>query len=132
MLLDGCLVLTSTPKEAKRPIEDIIMWMEAFAFFSLVLATHFPHRWKDLSQSQLLILGTYQQFGNRVWYVWYIAYDRASRENAAATNRVDWSEINMQLFNFHAAGTPTRGQQDSWSRTFEPSGSSHSQITCRS
>lgn len=102
------------------------MWMEAFAIFSAVLATHFPYCWKDLCQYQLLILHTYQQFGSHNW----LAYDRASCENAVATNLVDSSEINMQLFNFHAAGTCE--QQDSWSRTFEPFCSSHSTITCRS
>ena len=102
------------------------MWMEAFAIFSVVLATHCPYCWKDLCQYQLLILHTYQQFGSHIW----LAYDRASCENAVATNLVDWSEINKQLFNFHAAGT--RGQQHSWSRTFEPSCSSHSTITCQS
>ena len=74
------------------------MWMEAFAIFSVVLATHCPYCWKDLCQYQLLILHTYQQFGSHIW----LAYDRASCENAVATNLVDWSEINMQLFNFHA------------------------------
>lgn len=83
--------------------------MEAFSIFSLVLTTHFPHSWKDLCQYQLLILRTFQQFGNRVW----LAYDRAFREHAAASNLVDWSEINVQLFNFHAAGALARGPQDS-------------------
>ena len=127
LLFDGRLVFTSTPKKAKKRIEDIVSWMEAFSIFSLVLVTHFPHRWKDLCQYQLLILRTFQQFGNRVW----LAYDRAFREHAAASNLVDWSEINVQLFNFHAAGALARGPQDSWTRT-EPSGSSLAQIICKS
>lgn len=108
-MFDGRFVFTSTPKKAKKRIEDIVSWMEAFSIFSLVLTTHFPHSWKDLCQYQLLILRTFQQFGNRVW----LAYDRAFREHAAASNLVDWSEINVQLFNFHAAGALARGPQDS-------------------
>ena len=36
-LFDGHLVFTSTPKKAKRRIEDIVTWMEAFSVYSLVL-----------------------------------------------------------------------------------------------
>ena len=32
-------------------------------------------------------------------------YDRALREHAAAARLTDWSSINVQLFNFHAAGS---------------------------
>ena len=62
LLLDGCLVLTSQPKKQRRRIEDIASWMEAFAIFSLILVSSFPHRWKDLMQYQLLILRTYRHF----------------------------------------------------------------------
>jgi len=67
LLLDGRLVLTSQPKRQRRRIEDIVSCMEAFAIFSLILVTHFPHQWKDLMQYQLLILRTFTislvQFG---------------------------------------------------------------------
>ena len=62
LLLDGCLVLTSQPKKQRRRIDDIASWMEAFAIFSLILVSGFPHRWKDLMQYQLLILRTYRHF----------------------------------------------------------------------
>ena len=67
LLFDGRLVLTSGPKKFKRRIEDIATWMEAFSTFMLVLSSYFPHRWKDLSQYQLLILQTQRQFPSRVW-----------------------------------------------------------------
>ena len=127
LLFDGHLVFTSTSKKTKKQIKDIVSWMEAFAIFSLVLATHFPHRWKDFCQYQLRILPPYHQFGNCVW----LAYDRACPEPAAATNFVNWSEINVQLFNFCAAGVSACGQQDWWNRT-EPSGLSLMQIIYKS
>ena len=103
-------------------------WMEAFAIFMPVSATHFSYCWKDLCRYQLLILCTYQQFGNYVW----LAYDRAFCEHAVATNLLDQSGMNMQLFNFYAASAPTRGQLDSWSRTAELSRLTRSQIICKS
>ena len=129
LLLDGRLVLTSRPKKQHRRIEDIASWMEAFAIFSLILVSSFPHRWKDLMQYQLLILRTYRHFSGRVW----LAYDQAFHEHAAATQLTDWSSMNIQLFNFHAAGSSVRSSSLATStESPEPPGSSSSVILCKS
>ena len=86
----------------------------------VVLSLYFPPRWKDLCQYQLLILQTHRQFPSRVW----LSYDLAFCQYAAATNLVDWSNISVQLFNFHAAGPLVCGQSDVPSGSSEPSGSS--------
>ena len=82
LVFDGRLVLTSTPKKPQKRIEDISGWMEAFSVYCCVLTAHFPNHVKDLLLYQMLILRTYRQFSGRVW----LAYDRAFREHAAATN----------------------------------------------
>ena len=69
-------------RKPKQRIEDISTWLEAFSVYCLVLVSYFPHRWKNLLQYQLLILRTFRQFSTPVW----LSYDRAFRENAAATN----------------------------------------------
>ena len=126
LLLDGRLVLTSQPKKPHRCIDDIATWSEAFAIFSLILVTHFPYRWKDLIQYQLLILCTHRHFGGRVW----LTYDEAFREHAAATRLTDWSCMDVQLFNFHAAGSSSRSSTATHSADWEPSGSSGSLVVC--
>ena len=126
LLFDGRLVLTSTPKKPKKRIEDISGWMEAFSVYCCVLTAHFSNRGKDLLLYQMLILRTYRQFSGRVW----LAYDRAFREHAAATNVTDWSAVNVQLFNFHAAGAAVRGEAANVSS--EPRGAASSNIICRS
>ena len=129
LLLDGQLVLTSQPKQQRRRIEDIASWMEAFAIFSLILVTHFPHRWKDLKQYQLLILRTFRQLSGTVW----LAYDQAFREHAATTRLTDWSCMNVQLFNFHPAGSSVRSSSlAQTSERVKPPGSSSSAIDCKS
>ena len=128
LLFDGHLVLTSGPKKFKCRIEDIATWMEAYSTFMLVLTSYFPHRWKDLCRYQLLILQTHCQFASHVW----LSYDRAFRQHAAATNLVNWSSIDVQLFNFHAAGASVRGRSDVSSGSSEPSSSSTSRIVCKS
>ena len=129
LLLDGRLVLTTPPKKSRRRIEDIATWTEAFTVFCLVLTSSFPHRWKDLNLYKLLILRIHRQFSGRVW----LTYDRAFREHAAATRLVDWSAMNVQLFNFHAAGASLRSPYSGLSTdTMEPQGSNSSTIPCMS
>ena len=127
LFFDGRLVLTSTPKKPKWRTEDIGSWIEAFSVYCLVLTSQFPHRWKDLQLYQLLILRTYRQFTGRVW----LAYDRAFREHAAATSLTDWSTLNVQLFNFHAARASVRGH-DAVTDSSEPRGTASSTVICRS
>ena len=129
LLLDGQLVLTSQPKKQRWRIEDIASWMEAFAIFSLILVSHFPHRWKDLMQYQLLILRTYRHFSGRVW----LDYDRSFREHTAATHLTNWSLMNMELFNFHTAGSSVRSSSLAQSHESpEPPGSSSATVVCKS
>ena len=125
LLLDGRLVLTAPPKRQRRKIEDIAAWVEAFTVFSLVLASFFPHRWKDLTLYKLLILHTHRHFNGRVWF----SYDQAFREHAAASKLTAWSVMDAQLFNFHAAGSSACGRP---SDSLEPVGSSSSRIVCMS
>jgi len=129
LLFDGRVVLTAGKNKNRRRIEDIVSWMEAFSIFSMVLTSFFPHRWKDLTSYKLLILRTYRQLSGPVW----LAYDKAFREHAAATKLTDWSDINSQLFNFHAAGASAREPVGSGSsNSAEAKGSSSSDIVCHS
>ena len=76
---------------------------------------------------KLLILPICRQFNGRIWFV----YDQAFREHAAATRLVDWSVMNAQLFNFHAADALVRSSgAGSVLDSLEPSGSSLSLISC--
>ena len=80
-------------------------------------------------QYQLLILRTFRHFSGTVW----LAYDQAFREHAAATHLMDWSCMNVQLFNFHAAGSSVRSSSlAQMSERVEPPGSSSSAIDCKS
>ena len=119
LLFDGPLMLTSGPKKFKHRIEEIASQVEAFSTFMLVLTFYFPHCWKDLYHYQLLILQTHCQFAGYAW----LSYDRAFRQHAAATNLVDWSSINIQLFNFHVAGPSVHVRNDVSAGSLGPSGS---------
>lgn len=92
------------------------------------MISFFPHRSRDLLQYKLLILRTYREFSGKVW----LAYDRAFREHAAAANVVDWSSINVQLFNLYAAGASARGPNASLTESSGPVGARPSQILYKS
>jgi len=103
--------------------------MEAFAIFSLILVSYFPNHWKDLTQYKLLILRTYCHFSGKVW----LAYDQAFRVHAAVTRLTDWSSMNVQLFNFHAAGSSVHSATSTTlNEALKPPGSSLSVILCKS
>lgn len=129
VLFDGRLVLAAPSKKPRRQITDIVQWLEAFTVYMMIIASRFPNRWTDLTQYKLLILRTFRQYAGKVW----LSYDRAFREQAAATKMVDWSKIDVQLFNFHAAGASIKnsvGFQNSSSD--EPRGNQRSVVHCTS
>lgn len=104
-MLDGRLVVTSHPKKEKRKFEDCtVSWVEAFSVYTMVL-THFtPKRWRDLLRYKLLILRTYRHFSGKAW----LHYDQPFKEHAAATNLMDWSQMNVQLYNSYTAGSASK------------------------
>ena len=104
------------------------MWSEAFAIFSFILVSHFPHHRRDLLGYQLLILRTLRHFSGRVWLV----YNRAFCEHMVTTQLMDWSCMNAQLFNFHAAGASVCSPSSNDSSDWEPTGSSGSILVCKS
>ena len=126
LLLDGRLVLTGANRKPRKEIRDILSWVEAFTVYSVILGSYFSHRWRDLASYKLLILRTYRQFSGSAW----CEYDKAFRQHAAASKLTDWSGINVQLFNFHTAGSgPRNSVASSVSRvgsTFEPQGNNNS------
>ena len=71
--------------------------------------------WSNWGFWRGLELRTYRLFSGRAW----LAYDQAFCEHAAAVQIVDWSQINVQLYNFHTAGACPRSSSTvciSWNR----------------
>ena len=127
LFFNGRLALTAPRRVNKRQITDLVGWIEAFSIYTLILTSYFPHRWRDLTAYKLLIIRTYRQFAGRAW----LNYDKAFREHVAAARVTDWSSLNVQLYNFHTAGSQVRAPGP---RQFcdEPIGFSSSMIVCKS
>ena len=63
----------------------------------------YPSRWQDTTQYKLLILQTTCQFPEPAW----LNYDTAFRKDAAASILADWSNMNLDLYNFHTRTSST-------------------------
>ena len=98
--LDGKILVTSSKKRI-REITDIVTWVEALTVYLWILCSVHPSRWQDMTQYKLLILKTSRQFSGKAW----LHYDIAFRKDAAASGLVDWSHMNLDLYNFHTRAT---------------------------
>ena len=98
--LDGRLLVTSS-KNRIQEITDIVTWIEAFTVYLWILCSAHPSRWQDMTQCKLLILKTSRQFPGKAW----LHYDIAFCKDAAVSGLVDWSLMNLDLYNFHTRAT---------------------------
>ena len=96
MYLDGKLALAPAGKRVVEII-DILTWIQAFTIYaSIFFRTHLTC-WRDLTQYKLCILHTAPHFPRPAW----LDYNVAFRKDAAASGLADWSNINLDLHNFH-------------------------------
>ena len=123
---DGRVVLTSTRKPRRK-----IKWVGArrSQYFLSFLLKHSLTVGKIWWLITCWSYGLIWEFGGRVW----LSYDRAFREHTAASKITDKSSLNVQLYNFHAAGVSSRPHPSSQnSISSEATGSLSSDVVCRS
>ena len=106
--LDGKLLVSSTKKRVQE-ITDIVTWIEAFTVYSWILCSANPSRRQDTTQYKLLILKTARQFSGKAWS----HYDITFRKDAAVSGLVDWSHMNLDLYNFHTRASPLQSSLSS-------------------
>ena len=90
-----------------------------------------PFLWSSLPISHTagrICPNTFQQFSGCVW----LNYDRAFREHAAAPRVTNWSAMDVQLYNFHAADVAARGRPGESAILLEPVGDRSATVKCRS
>ena len=116
--LDGKLLVAPTKKQVIE-ITDILPWMQTFSIYSWIFCTALPLWWQDFTQYHSLIMQMVRQFPGSVWQ----NYDTAFRKGAVASGIMDWSKMNLDLYNFHTR-IPSAGSQlsSSHSRPTPPGG----------
>ena len=83
------------PLPACPPIQDITTWVEKFSLMAALLATRFPEKAPELLAYQASIVRAERNFEGWRW----VTYDRCYRREALAAKNLDWSVLNLRLYN---------------------------------
>ena len=83
----------------RKPIRDIIMWIQCFAVIMAAVYKQDPAAVKELLAYMFTIIRAAQVFEDPAWR----NYDKAFHENAAATGNRKWSEILLSTIEFSLA-----------------------------
>ena len=84
-------------------ITDILTWIQAFTIYKWIFCSTYPSHWQETTQYKLLILQMACQFPRPAW----LNYDMAFRKDAAAYFLTNWSQMNLNLYNFHTRASST-------------------------
>ena len=121
--LDGKLLVAPAKKRVVE-ITDILTWIQAFTIYQWIFCSTYPSRWQDTTQYKLLILQMACQFPRPAW----LNYDMAFRKDAAAYFLTNWSQMNLNLYNFHTHASSTITGQSAPRPTSLPHTSASSNI----
>ena len=102
----------------RKPIRDIITWVQCFAVFMAAVHKQDPPAVKELLAYMFTIIRAAQEFEDPAWK----NYDEAFREKAAATGNRKWSAIDTLIYNRVFTGHAKKIQ-------IAPSSGSHNAIT---
>ena len=121
--LDGKLLVAPAKKRVVE-ITDILTCIQAFTIYEWIFCSTYPSCWQETTQYKLLILQMACQFPRPAW----LNYDMAFRKDAAAYFLTDWSQINLNLYNFHTRASSTVTGQSAPRPTLLPHTSALSNI----
>ena len=79
----------------KRPITDILMWLECYSSLVSVLATQHPQYMGHFMAYQRTIIRAHRSFVGEGW----ITYDSSYRRKAANTKSLEWGKVDFTLYN---------------------------------
>ena len=122
-LIEGCSIVptTNTPSRKKSDVHDILTWVECFSSYIAIITSFRPERARDLLAYMALIIRIVKQFLGRCWY----NYDRAFRPQVAASNFINWTQINFDLYHYHTS-VAVQTSRPQTSRMREPRGNQNS------
>ena len=90
----------AAPKPKRRPVSDIVEWLQCFETYIAIVSRKQPTRVIDLLGYQNLIIQAYQEYRGDRW----LGYDRRFRLQAAATPSIRWAIADSTLWNIAFSG----------------------------
>ncbi len=79
----------------KRPVTDIVTWMECFSVMAAIITAKAPERAPHLFAYQRLIVRASQSFEGPAW----VSYDAQFRRKASLTRSWEWGTPDSPLYN---------------------------------
>ena len=83
------------PSQRRRPVTNVLLWVECYAAMVAFLASKYPHKTTDFMTYLCTIMKPHCSFIGDRW----ITYDMAYRRKAATTKSLDWSQVDFTLYN---------------------------------
>ena len=90
----------AVPKSKRRPVSDIVEWLQCFGTYIAIVSRKQPTRVIDLLGYQNLIIQAYQEYRGDRW----LGYDRRFRLQVAATPSIKWAVADSTLWNIAFSG----------------------------
>lgn len=88
----GCCSLKKPPR--KKPITDILLWLECFSTLVAVLSTAYPEKTAHFMAYQQTIIQANKNFTGEAW----ATYDLCYRRRAANLRSLDWGVVDQDLY----------------------------------
>ena len=85
----------SLPRPRKRPVTDILTWIECFSVMAAVITSKYPEKAPQLFSYSRMIVRASQTFEGPAW----VSYDSQFRRKAALLKSWDWGSIDSGLYN---------------------------------
>ena len=98
---------TTALVHCKRPVTDILTWVQCFGVYVGILDKQFPDTVPELMSYMIAIIKASRDYEGLAWVNYYTLYCH----RVAATNGGSWSQINLSLFSLCFTGKGQSSQQ---------------------
>ena len=86
----------------KKPIDNIITWVQCFSRYTAAMAQKFPECTPGFMSHMLTVLKAY----NEAEFPGWREYDYAFRDKMASTGVRDWTKLDVHLYQEHCSSRP--------------------------
>ena len=88
----------------KKPVSNIILWVQCFARYTAAMAKHFPECTPGFMSHMLTVMKAFREVEDPAWWL----YDEAYREKMASTGTRAWPGMDVALYQELCGSRPRR------------------------
>ena len=88
----------------KKPVSNIVMWVQCFARYAAAMAKHFPNCTPGFMSHMLTVMKAFREVEEPAWRL----YDETYREKMASTGNRAWTGMDVALYQELCGSRPRR------------------------